>query len=77
MEVKVLYNFKDLEKNVDRKAGDKFECDVERAKFLIENGAVEEIKKAPLEEKEEILDTPVESVEDFKENKPKKKKRNN
>ena len=69
MKVKVLYDFNDLKENKKRIIGEEFECDVERAQFLIEKGAVEEVK-------EEIKEEPKE--EDFLvEEKPKKKKRKN
>ncbi len=68
MKVKVLYNFNDLKEDVKRTVGEEFECDIERAQFLIEKGAVEGAEKLEEINEEEI----VKKV--FEENKPKKKK---
>ena len=64
MKVKVIMNFNDLQENTKRKTGDIFECNEDRANYLIEHNAVE-----PYVEKIEAPEIKV----DFK---PTKKKKN-
>ena len=79
MKVKVLYNFNDLEAKTNRVVGDVFECTEERAKFLIEKKAVEEVVEVkeenvkPLDE--EVVEKLGEDLEEATEVKPKKKKK--
>ena len=56
VKVKVLFKFKDLDENVERKIGDEFECTEERAKYLRDKEAVEIIKSTeePKFVKEEV-----------------------
>ena len=90
MKVKVIKDFNDLQEKKQRKIGDVFECTEDRANFLKEHNAVEFIEEeqwAVLEEEDgnvhvrpvidgEIVDTPVEKVEDYsKKNKKKKGKK--
>lgn len=49
MKVKAIININDLQDKVFRPVGSVFECDEERAKYLLENNAIEII-----EEKKEI-----------------------
>ena len=55
MKVKVLMKFTDMEENCERKVGEEFECEKDRAEYLAENKAVEileQVKEEAFEVKE-------------------------
>lgn len=68
VKVKAIMKFTDIEANVDRRIGDEWECNEDRAKFLEENKGVEileEIIEKPLivEKEETKTEAPKEEIE--------------
>lgn len=68
VKVRALFKFKDVEANIERKIGDEFDCEEERAKYLKEHDAIEILETPKIEKPIEKVE--INSIKD----KPKSKK---
>lgn len=70
MKVRAIINFNDLQENKKRVIGEEFDCDLERASFLLDNKAVETVEVI-----EEIKEEPKVEIREIAIEIPKKKKK--
>ena len=81
VKVKALIRFSDMQENCERRIGEEFECEQDRANYLLENNVIEileEIKETPFEVKEEKKEVEFKKpvIDKIEEEKPKTTKKN-